>query len=264
MYGPWDAPLEFQETLLDEGDSSPLEDVIPPDFEFTQSEDPDTAFRYQSAYAAQVMVLDACWAPLMDIVTSASQAKPWLVVLTGVRGFPLGEHRRIGGVDQRLYGEQLHVPWIVRFPGCRGELARSHALTSHADLLPTIIESIDGGAKTQATDIDGKSVLPLMANGHTAWRDWLISANARGSTAIRTASWCLRQDAIIPPDGTEHMQPTTELYVRPDDRWEANDVAKLCPDVVEQLATAARRITQQLVEGAPMPADVVPVLSASC
>jgi hypothetical protein len=27
----------------------------------------------------------------------------------------------------------------------------------------------------------------------------------------------------------------SELYVRPDDRWEANDVAKLCPDVVEEL-----------------------------
>jgi hypothetical protein len=27
----------------------------------------------------------------------------------------------------------------------------------------------------------------------------------------------------------------SELFVRPDDRWEANDVAKLCPDVVEEL-----------------------------
>jgi len=26
-----------------------------------------------------------------------------------------------------------------------------------------------------------------------------------------------------------------QLFVRPDDRWEANDVAGLCPDVVESL-----------------------------
>ena len=30
--------------------------------------------------------------------------------VTSPRGFPLGEHRRIGECDQALYGELLHVP----------------------------------------------------------------------------------------------------------------------------------------------------------
>jgi hypothetical protein len=31
-------------------------------------------------------------------------------------------------------------------------------------------------------------------------------------------------------------EPKCELYVRPDDRWEANDVATLCPEVVQEMS----------------------------
>lgn len=42
-----------------------------------------------------------------------------------------------------------------------------------------------------------------------------------------------------------------ELYVRPDDRWEANDVAALCPDVVESLTGIVDGAAWQLQEGGP-------------
>ncbi len=49
LYGPWDAPLELQESLLDEGDPPSVESVEAPDFFAT--DDPDEVFRYSSAYA---------------------------------------------------------------------------------------------------------------------------------------------------------------------------------------------------------------------
>jgi hypothetical protein len=49
-----------------------------------------------------------------------------------------------------------------------------------------------------------------------------------------------------------------ELYVRPDDRWEANDVAKLCPDVVEMLSKSLDTATRQFLQNQPIPISVVP------
>jgi arylsulfatase A-like enzyme len=263
MYGPWDAPVHLQESLLDEGDPPALEKVTSPDIELSPAQNPDTAFRYHCAYAAQVVVLDACWTVLMETLVTARHANPWLVVLLGLRGFPLGEHGRIGGVDQRLYGEQLQVPWLMRCPTLQGALTRSPALTSHLDLLPTIVDVIDGGATEFPEDIDGTSILPLISRLTAPWRDWLVSTNETGGAAIRTPNWCLRQDAISPPDSTERLNSPAggELFVRPDDRWEANDVAKLCPEVVEQLANTTRDMAQQIIEGHTMPATILPPAS---
>ncbi|MEX2310690.1 MAG: sulfatase-like hydrolase/transferase [Pirellulales bacterium] len=229
MYGPWDAPLDLQRALLDESDPPPVENAAPPDFSTGDTHDPDAAFRYGAAYAAQAMALDASWEGLLEAVQSAGVNQEWLVVLLGARGYPLGEHRRIGGDDPRLYAEQLHVPWLMRFPDSRGRLARSGQLASPLDLLPTLMEWI-GGADHAPTKLDGLSVLPLIGSARPAWRESLIAVSAAGHRAIRTAEWSLRQDAAA------QQQP--ELYVRPDDRWEFNDVAKLCPEVLETLTRA--------------------------
>lgn len=238
MYGPWDAPLDLQMSLLDAGDPSPVETVVPPDLTIADNDDPDAAFRYASAYAAQVMVLDECWGALLDAIKSSRNRAPWLVTLIGARGYPLGEHRRIGGIDTRHYVEQLHVPWLIQFPDGAGRLARSNRLTSHVDLPFVLLDPSQARIRALATTT------------HVDWRDALV-AKSCGHRAIRTADWCLREDLVTTPsEGPEitEFKPTStsnvELFVRPDDRWEANDVAKLCPDDVEAL-------TQRLNEEAP-------------
>jgi arylsulfatase A-like enzyme len=258
MYGPWDAPLELQETLLDESDPAPLETTAPPDIELSSSSDPDIAFRYHCAYAAQVMVLDACWAALMETLATVEDATSWLVVLMGVRGFPLSEHLRIGGIDQRLYADQLHVPCLLRFPNRLGALVRSHAFTSHLDLLPTIVDFNSNRTEAMPASIDGTSVLPLIADAKPPQRDWLLSTSVAGSSALRTPNWCLRRDSLVRPENFDcaDAPALAELFVRPDDRWEMNDVAKLCPDVVEKLTGALDQVSKQIVEGLPMPASI--------
>ena len=191
MHGAWDAPLDLQQSLLDDEDSLPIDAATPPRFTIESGGDPDIAFRYGIAYAAQAMVLDACWQYLMDSLTPASQTGSWLVVLLGARGFSLGEHRQIGGVDCRLPAEQLHVPWLIQFADGRGRLARSDALVSHPDLLPTLLDSA-GRAMDSSLQLDGSSVVPLTEARSPTWRDSLLSAGGAGAYAIRTASWCLR------------------------------------------------------------------------
>ena len=238
LYGPWDAPRDLQQSLLDEGDPSPIESIAPPDVITNLSDDPDVAFRYACAYAAQVMVLDDCFENLLNVV-NANVGNEWLITLLGARGFSLGEHGRIGGVDPRTHTEQLQVPWLIRFPNKLGRLSRVDSLTSHHDLPPTLLDCIDSERKIDRSAIAGVSVVPLASSVRTAWRNATTSASA-SARSIRTSAWCLRED-VAQDDGantTSEPASTLELYVRPDDRWEANDVAKLCPEVVEELFSA--------------------------
>jgi arylsulfatase A-like enzyme len=244
MYGVWDAPVELQQVLLDEGEPAPVHAAAPPDFLLGDADDPDVGFRYACAYAAQVMVLDSCWDMLMDALRSAPNGGDWLVILLGARGFPLGEHRRIGGSDGRLFVEQLHVPWLVYLPNGRGRLSRSTQLVSHFDVPPTLVDWMDQLSVDFST-ADGASVLAAASSSRVEWRDALIAISREGSCALRTQEWCLRQAA----GGSE----AGELYVRPDDRWEANDVAKLCPNVVDKLTGAADNALQLLACNQPLP-----------
>ncbi|MEX2093847.1 MAG: sulfatase-like hydrolase/transferase [Pirellulales bacterium] len=215
MYGPWDAPLDLQEELLarEEGDPPPADAIHPPDLLLDES-DPDAAFRWSCAYAAQIMALDACIGGLCRTLAEAARDN-WLVVLSGVRGFPLGEHGRVGGVDGRLYAEQLHVPMLWRFPDSSGRLARSGKLALLADLSPSLLARVRGEFRIPE-------------------RDALFAAGPTGERSIRNADWSLRCE----PTGAGELpgdDSCCQLFVRPDDRWEANDVASLCPEVVEGL-----------------------------
>jgi arylsulfatase A-like enzyme len=242
MYGPWDAPRELQQSLLSEGDPPPLALAAPPTLVLTPEDDPDAPFRYGCAYAAQVMAIDAAWGELCDALGETGQVDEWLVMLIGVRGFPLGEHGRIGGVDERLYAEQLHVPWLVRFPGGQARLTRLDQLTTHADLSPTLYDWL---AKAAATWPDGESLLPLVGQLLPAWREALLAVSP-AAMSLRRRDWSLRQE----PAATAAGQ-AAELFVRPDDRWEANDVAKLCPDVVESLSGDSAQALRQLSANEP-------------
>jgi arylsulfatase A-like enzyme len=238
MYGPWDAPRDLQRVLLDDDDLSPIQSIALPDFVINSADDPDTAFRYACAYAAQIMVVDACMETLIQAI-DAEGDDSWLVTLLGARGFPLGEHGRIGGVDSRTHAEQLQVPWLIRFPDGRPQLARVGALTSHYDLMPSLVDWIDLDGKLDRSGFAGMSIVPFASSIRTPWRDATISKSTN-SRSIRTATWCLRED-VAPQDAAAtatKAESIAELYVRPDDRWEANDIAKLCPEVVEELRAA--------------------------
>mgnify|MGYP006198526789 CR=1 FL=1 len=54
-------------------------------------------------------------------------------------------------------------------------------------------------------------------------REAVIASSGDGERVIRTPAWLMKQADLI------------ELYAKPDDRWESNDVANRCPDIVEQL-----------------------------
>jgi arylsulfatase A-like enzyme len=232
MNGPWDAPLEFRQQFADEDDPSPSENVEPPEQMLAKNYDPDQLLQIAHAYAGQVAVVDLGLQALLSGIDELPQRNSTLLAVTSPRGYPLGEHLRVGACDQALYGELLHIPCCVRFPQDEGALLRTHELVQPADLFATIA---DGAGWTADAEVQSRSLLRIVRGDETPRRELLIAAHDQ-QQLIRTTAWQLRIEKT--PDHDRH-----ELFAKPDDRWEFNDVANRATDIIVQLIEQAQNPT---------------------
>jgi len=222
MYSPWDAPLVMRNQFADEDDPTPPTFADVPCRMLETDFDPDELLGVVQAYAGQVTLLDTCIGALTASLAEDTQGDETALILTSSRGFPLGEHGRIGAWDEALYSETVHVPWMMRLPGAAGAMARCQALVQPADLNATLLDWF--GTASDPAPGGGHSLLPLVAGKSSSVRDRAFTT-AGGERSIRTADWFLRSADV------------DELFAKPDDRWDANEVADRCQDVVERLRT---------------------------
>lgn len=217
----WDAPMEFREAYWDEGDPLPLETAETPDRMLAADHDSGELLRITQAYSGQVALLDMCLDAFLDYFYGLPISSETLLTLTSSRGFPLGEHGRVGECDGALFGETVHVPWMMQLPDGMGAAMRSQALVEPSDLWASLLDW--WGIKTAPRSPTADSVMRLIRQEAVSLRDRLCLTGRNGQRAIRTPAWYLRAN----------LDP--ELFVKPDDRWEVNNVAVRCQDVVEEL-----------------------------
>jgi arylsulfatase A-like enzyme len=220
----WDAPFEFRQRYWEEGDPQPPSSADVPDLTLPADYDPDELLGTAHSYAGQVSLFDTCVGAFLEFLDGLPIAQETLLSLASTRGFPLGEHRRAGPCDNALFAELVHVPWMIRFPNRLGAATRSHALVEPADLWATLLELWQVDAPP-ASPTAG-SVMPLVHRQVEAIRDRLCIQGVGAERAIRTPAWYLRS-AVEP-----------ELYAKPSDRWDMNNVASRCQEVVECLQDA--------------------------
>ena len=260
----WDAPLKFRQAYCEEGDPPPPLSADVPDQFLPAGHDPDDLLGIVQSYAGQVTLLDTCLDALLEFLDGTPAGRETLVVVTSARGFPLGEHRRVGPCDEALFGELVHVPWMMRMPSASplplGEGSGVRAAAGWPDANPSLPKSVEtisaAGARCQAlvepadlwaTLLDfwqiappqsptARSLLPLVRQQAAAPRDRLCIRSGI-ERAIRTPAWYLRLGA----------EP--ELFVKPDDRWEVNNVANRCAEVVECLQDALTQYELSLPSG---------------
>ncbi len=225
---PWDAPLEFRNQFADEEDPPPPSTTEVPCRMLPEDFDPDELWGCAQAYAGQIALVDACVGVLLDEIRRLPADAQPLVWLFSPRGFPMGEHRRLGPVDDALYGELIQVPWMVRQPGGAGGAARSQALVQPADLAPTLLSWFKLAVSDSTRG--GRNLLPLIRGEEESVRDRAVCV-AGAERAIRTPGWHLRL-----PGGGEKGQ--AELFVKPDDRFEVNEVSSRAPQVATRLTEA--------------------------
>ncbi len=238
MYGPWDAPLELRAEMLDEEDPPPAEFVQPPTA-LCDIDDPDELLSHRVAYAAQVKVIDACVGAFVQAIEEEFADSETLVMLTGSRGFALGEHGSIGTDCVELFSERLHVPWLLYPCGNTSPLPRLNSLTQPADIGATLLDWFN--ANDIGIPSDGISCLPALTAGACEQRQLAVSTNDTSERAVLTPAWMLRRS------------DKTQLYTKPDDRWECNDVAGLCPEITNGLQKELAKFEQCCRENESLP-----------
>lgn len=235
MFGPWDGPLELRQSLADEEDPTPPEFTAVPSEYLKPDYDPDQLLGISQAYAGQVMALDDCLAALLDFLETEGANENTTLLVLGSRGFPVGEHLRVGLADESLYSELLHVPFIWRLPGSEAAGFRSNALIQPCDIAVSIANSV-GVPLTGEDQLQGKNLLPLVHDDSERLREAIMIHGRNGERALRTGLWHMRSAS----------QTAIELYVKPDDRWEANEISDRCPEVVTAMQAAAEALVQSI------------------
>ena len=301
----WDAPLRLRQSYCEPGDPPPPESPEVPDRVLPADHDPDELLGIVQSYAGQTSLLDACLDAFLGFLDGLPAAGETLLVLLSARGFPLGEHGRVGPCDAALFSELVHVPWMMRFPDGAGAAARSQALAEPSDLWATLLDWWGLGEKgrrkrglapfvlkTQRRKrglapfvrstrraVPAKGACPLFrpfsrpqpraccrwsARGkrrHGGKGDWdLLSQHPEGrsgksgekgdsplmcaapsgpfgqmgtvpfSPAIGSASSATGPSGrSAPPRGISAPGGQPQLFAKPDDRWEINDVVPAVP-----------------------------------
>ena len=235
MLGPWDAPYDLRTRFAAADDPAPPTFVQPPHGQLAPDHDPDIVLGFQQACAAQVVVLDTCLEVLLDAIWSGPHATDTALLIVSPRGYPLGEHLWVGIDNAPLHAELLHVPTLIHFPDTVGWSVRARQIAQPCDIYPTLMHWLELPRSDSA--IWGRD-LHGIARGEIDWTGWdRAVAWSESERAIRVPGWFARQPTAGP----------MELFVKPDDRWEVNNVANRCAPIavtlqqtLDQFAHAAR------------------------
>lgn len=218
LTGCWDAPLAMRQQYQSLDDPEPYADVKPPQFTFdADQDDPDLLVSVQQSCFAQIAIIDSMLGVFMDHLAQLEVGQSAVVIIAGLRGYLLGEHGRVGPASD-LYAQSLHVPLFVKLPAAEETFKnrRSHCLIQTS----TIGDWISESKKVEdfcaiMTDVNSQ---PLFFSSGESY-------------AIQTAAWKYLRS--VDKDGVFSEM----LYAKPDDRWEVNDVARRCPQIVEEMET---------------------------
>jgi arylsulfatase A-like enzyme len=258
---PWDVRQDVFEAYVGDEDEGEDEDepvtpfADPPTGPFDRSD--LAAWEWlRGTFAAVVTTLDAELGTAFAELRSRGldQTAAWLV--TSDLGYPLGEHGQVGLHRPWLYEELVHLPLILRLPAAADAGRRVPALTQPADLFPTLLELL--GADLPAEPVHGHSLVPLATGKADPVREYACS----GLVVDGATEWAIRtpdRALLLPgpqPEGDPPREP--QLYEKPDDRWEVNDLRPRNVELAEQLEAVLRKYVAAVQHPGPL---VVPALA---
>jgi arylsulfatase A-like enzyme len=261
-HGPWDPPQPYRDQYAtaepDEFEAGEEGDLVEEleDEEFDLEEvralidvpagavgdvlDEAELLRLRRTYAGTVTLVDRWLGELFEALRRLGRMDDTLVVFTSDQGEPLGEHGLVRRFRPWLYEELIHTPLIIRMPGAQFGGGRHKALVQTVDLLPTILGALGLPPSEQA---HGHDLLPLIRGEKTKVRDYACLGMDVEEFAIRTHLWHL----IVPIETDPDDPPRPpELYRKPEDRWDQNNVIEQYPEVADHLELTLRRFADAI------------------
>lgn len=116
-------------------------------------------------YYASVSYVDAQIGRLLDALEKLNLLQNTIVILWGDHGWKLGEHNGWGKMSN--YDIDVHVPMIIGGANVNAKGKKSNALTELVDIYPTLCEL---AGLPVPSYLQGKSVVPLLQNPKTTWK----------------------------------------------------------------------------------------------
>lgn len=260
---PWDPPAPYNRMYTDPNYKGPdLVDPVPGDVEgyLTPAEVQNT----KNLYAGEVTFVDKWVGVLLDRIRELGLYDNSLIMHSTDHGEPFGEHGYIRKARPRNYEELIHIPWIIRHPDGIGAGKEIDAIVQTVDMLPTVLESVgiksdkltlkftepDQSSKSnnifpqdlvtrqKRQVLGGCNLLPLMAGKVEDVRDLAFGGHHNREWYARNKEWTY----LLPIDGSR----PPELYHRPTDKMELNNVIEKYPDVAIGLELELRRFVDSL------------------
>jgi len=216
LAGQWDAPWEMRSAFADEEDPEPPTEIQRPVGTFDPKEDdPDVLLGYQQSAYAQLVVIDRLVGIFLEQLKLNGILENVSIVLASPRGYPLGEHGIVGQFDN-LYNETLHVPLMIRRAASSG--AKQHVFGSRHQGMVQLAQL-------------NRMISGLLDGGFHAVSFCEVAESKVGRLrSLHNGQWKLIQNLDAPDEA--------ELYAKPDDRWDVNNVSRRRSDIVDELSGA--------------------------
>ena len=233
-----EADLEEAEEVEEEGPESAEPWPEPPEGPFDPDDRPAWR-RLHATFAAAVSEIDAELGDLFELLRARGLDGSAAWLLTPAFGYPLGDHGWVGVERPWLHEERVHVPLVLRLPEAVESGRRVPALTSAVDLTPTLLELL-GIAPPPEASFHGRSLLPLARGQAEKVRDYAVLGCSTGEAlewALRTPDWYFLLPVAAPPDAAPRGP---QLYRKPDDRWEVNDLRQHYLDWLDHVEETLR------------------------
>jgi uncharacterized sulfatase len=117
------------------------------------------------AYYASISFMDAQVGRLLDALDRLGLTQQTTIVFWGDNGYHLGEHGQ--WMKQMVFEPAARVPLVLGGAGVPSRGARCSRTVELLDIYPTLVEIC--GLKGRPSDLQGTSLMPLLARPDAAW-----------------------------------------------------------------------------------------------
>jgi len=160
---PTNAPIYSMNSMYELRHYDGFNHIGHPTSNYRMSE--DTARILRQGYYASVSYIDALLGDLFSHLKEIGIYDNTIIVIFGDHGWKLGDHNSWGKMTN--YNIDLKVPVIIRSPAQANPGAQTFEITELVDIFPSLCEL----AGIEIPDyIQGKSMVPLIANPNQPWK----------------------------------------------------------------------------------------------
>jgi len=209
----WDPPEPYWSMYKPEGyEGAELVDPVAGPVEGYMT--PEEVERTRTLYAGEVTLVDKWVGKLLERMRELGLYENTLIMHLSDHGEPFGEHGIIRKAEPWSYEELVRSPLAIRHPQGVGTGKRVKAVAQAVDIMPTVLDFLglptmleqqyrapgkdlfpqDVVVASKMVQMEGESLLPLMAGGKEKIRDFAYTGFYGQRWNIRGGGWSFHLD----------------------------------------------------------------------